>query len=206
MLELVGPAMRVLVRSALGMAALTVLLALGSFYVAAPSSPARGLVAAALSLLIGAILGAILAVKRAVCSALQAGLERLELGRRVLEIVFARLSSIAGVVETLPFAQAEQKLHNAVATIARTENGGWLRGQLRTRLLQFVERITLARFRAEGASGIDLRKVQIGLSAEIDGLIAAQASAMQHRTTMLLILATAALSLGAATALRLLPL
>jgi hypothetical protein len=218
LMELLRPALKALLGTAVGMAIFSIALAGGSFYLAAQGGSTGGAVLAGiLALVVGAIFGGILSLKRAVLSALLSGLSRLALGSRVLGVVFSRIIGVAGVagdgaagdrggavartVERLPLADAEARLRGAVSSLLAEGESGWLRRRLRERLLESVERVTLARFRAEGA-GVDLLKVRDELAGQIDGLLAAQIGAVMTKLTVGLTLLTAVLSLGAALLIR----
>ncbi|MBY0526369.1 MAG: hypothetical protein K2R98_23450 [Gemmataceae bacterium] len=135
--------------------------------------------------------GVFLGAKRAIFMALMHALRKLGLGRKVVQVVFARLlgvsadqdvgergGTIAKTIERVPLAQAERKLTQTVNDLlnAPAEDAGWWRRKFQGILLRSVQKYTLARFRAEGAEsgGVDLVKVQSELEDRIDDLILAK--------------------------------
>jgi hypothetical protein len=170
---------------------LTSILAAVSYKIAAQSgSPGKAILAVVLVLALGAVLGGLLAVKRAVLQALRHGAARLQLGQRTFGALFARIVGLSGeaaagaagerggaiarTVEKLPLARAEQLLSDAVAGLYK-EGGvsGFFRTRLHAAIVDRVAAITLARFRAEGAQagGVDLIKVRDELSAKSEELL-----------------------------------
>lgn len=135
------------------------------------------------SVTIGCVLGA----KRAMIMAVSHGLGTLRLGRSLVRVIFERMLGIAEDeavgqrggrivrgVEQLPLAQADELLSNTVRGMAGdTEQGGWLRRKIRTRLLEAIRKLTLSRFREEDAKhgGIDLLKVKEELEQKVDDVL-----------------------------------
>jgi len=216
--ELAAPAVMALLRTGLGMFVFSLLMAGVSYSVAASASAGRGFVAVAFTLVVCLVLGAVLAVKRAVLSALIYGLGKMELGRRTLELIFGRLLGVdetapsgerggvaARALERMPLAQAEARLSEAVRGLLKGDgNASWLRRGLQTQLLQRVEKLTLARFRSEGAAhgGVDLPKMRALLADEMDQLLRDTLDAALMKITAVVILVAGGLSLLLAFALR----
>ena len=139
-------------------------------------------VALAESLIVGLVFGA----KRAVVTALAHGFRTLGLGRRVVGTVFDRLSGergewVAQRLESLPLAQAEKGLDQAVRHVVNVgasegASSGWVRPRLEKRLLGLVQKVTLARFREEGAErgGVNVARVRTDLESRIDDVLVAK--------------------------------
>lgn len=211
---ILGPALSAFLRTTIGMSLLGLVLTGASFYWAAQGSVMRGALAAALALALCTWIGIMLAAKRAVGRGLLHGLQRLGLGRRLLELLFDRLvpDRAAQAVERLPLAQAEERLGSAVrGLIAAQDQGGglrgWLRRKLQTRLLLGIQQATLARFRKSGSevSGIDLLRVRDELAGNIDRLLGDKIQAALASTTILFVGLAVLLSLAGAHGIRQLP-
>lgn len=195
LLELFGPILRValkaLLRTVFGMVLLGVVVTVATVAYVAQGSWLRGGLAAALLLVALAIATGVLAVKNAVLRGLLHGLQRLALGRRILEVLFNRLGITEGtthgdrggaalqVVERVPLRDAEDRLRSAVEGLlaeraAKSGVRAWLARQLIAAAVTRIERITLARFRADDAKepGVDLLLVRDELSATIDAALA----------------------------------
>ncbi|HRI55242.1 MAG TPA: hypothetical protein PLW65_34140 [Pseudomonadota bacterium] len=207
--EVLGPLLAAFLRTTVGMFTFTVVLAVLAYRTAAASgSPGKAALAVVLVLGLGAVLGGVLAVKRALLLALRHGVARLQLGRRTLGALFARMLGVHGAaaheaagtrggvvaqkVEQLPLARAEELLKDAVAGLHK-EGGvaGFFRSRLHRMILDRVEALTLARFRAEGASGggVDLIKVRDELSGRIDELLVGVFDKLLFKFTALICLA-----------------
>ena len=206
---------------AVGVAASPLLAALCA-WIAAGGSFWRGLVAALVALGCSGVAMVFLAGHRAAWRMLAVGLGKLELGRRALGVVFERLLQLGGdgehgergvgvarAAERVPLAEAERRLSQAVTGLVRATGDGrgvraWLRRSLQRKLLELVQRVTLARFREEGAKagGVDLLKVRDELSARIDRLLSEQVRSALNRMTALALLGVTVASVAVAFALR----
>lgn len=211
---ILGPALRAFLRTTAGMLLLGLVLAGASFYWAAQGSVLRGALACALAFGLCAAIGFVLAGKRAVGRGLLHGVQRLGLGQRLLGTIFDRLpgSKAARSVETLPLAQAEARLAEAVHGLLAAQEqggglGGWLRRKLQARMLLGVQQLTLARFRQAGseATGIDLVKVRGELAGSVDRLLGDKIHSAVQSATVLLVVLAVLLSLAGAYGIRQLP-
>ena len=206
--ELVGPLVRALLRTTLGMILFTIFLAVMAYKIVAPAgSPMQSAIAVLIVLALGAVLGGMLAVKRAVLTALRQGVQRMKLGERTVGALFTRIFSLPGAqaVRVLPLDKAEALLRDAVAGLYK-EGGvsGFLRVRLHNALVERIETITLSRFRAEGekAGGIDLNKVRDELSVKSDELLCNVFDKALTKITVLILLALGVASLLVAVLLR----
>jgi hypothetical protein len=202
--EIIGPAVRELLRTTIGTVFLAIVVAVVDYAIAADGSVVRGLLAVVLGVVTIAVVGVILAFKRAVLSATSAGVTRLGLGGFVARAVFERMllhgetdramgdrgGEVARTAERIPLAQAEQRLTSVVQELVRDEpRGGGLRGSIRRRvrrrLFDLVERLTLARFRDadEKEGGVDLLVVRDVMAGSIDASLKATISGMATRLT-----------------------
>jgi hypothetical protein len=220
-----------MLRSALGAffrtAAGMLLLGLGaaglSAWIAGGASPVRGLFGVAVTLVIFAVLGGLLVVKRAVGKALIEGLRRFGVGRRVSELLFAQMLGVsaeaaqgergvglARVAEQLPLAEAEERLSRAVHTLTAPRPGKkqrWLARIVERRMIATVERYTLDRFRDEARTtgGVDLIKVQQELRQWIDARLSDLVQGKLRALSLGLASLACALSLLAGLGIRHLP-
>jgi hypothetical protein len=201
---LVRTALGIALRTTIGMVALGLALAGGAFWLAAEGSWLRGLLAALLAFVLCAVLGGVLAIKRAVLGALAAGSRRSRVGERTVGLLFDRMAEHVGFVERLPLAQAEQALRRAIQGLLAAEGGNWLQRRLRASLLEKVEAITLARLRAEGG-GVDLQRVRADLCATVDARLLETLRGAVSRLTLLLVLAAGVGAVLVALAIRRLP-
>jgi hypothetical protein len=218
-------------RSALGAffrtAAGMLLLGLGaaglSAWIAGGASPVRGLFGVAATLVIFAVLGGLLVVKRAVGKALIQGLRQFGVGRRVSELLFAQMLGvsaqeaqgergvgIARVAEQLPLAEAEERLSRAVQTLTAPRPGKkqrWLARAIEWRMIAAVERVTLARFRDEArtSGGVDLLKVRQELSGWVDTRLADTVQAKLKTLSLGVVSLACTLSILAGLGIRHLP-
>jgi hypothetical protein len=200
----IGAALKALMKTVLGMMLLGALATGTTVYFAGQGSWVRGLLAAALSLAALAVCTFLLAVKNAVMRGLLHGLQKLSLGRRVLELVFRQLgvtenstqgerAGAAGrLVEKLPLREAEARLSGAVKSLlderaAKTGVRAWLSRQLIEGALTRIEKITLARFRSEDAKtgGVDLLVVRDELAAGIDQTLTRGIKAQLNKLNLL---------------------
>ncbi len=215
--ELAGPALRTFLLTTFGMVALGVACAAASIGIAWPAGALRGMAAGAVAMAACCVIGVVLAIKRAVARAVLEGLRRRQLGASALGLIFERLlgvseataagergGALARTVERLPLADAEKKLRTVVAALLgeAASDDGWLRRRIRANVLLRVEGLTLQRFRAEGAGGVDLVKVRDELGARIDAALAARAESAMRMVTLVLVLLACAGSIGVAFALR----
>ncbi len=198
---LAGVALRSFVATFLILLGSGVLLA-GASYFFLRDHPLYAVIAAGVALVESVVAGVVFGGKRAIVMALAHGFRSLGLGRRVVGAVFDRLLGIApdqefgerggGIarhLERLPLARAEQGLAQAIHQV--TDDGsGWLRSRIERRLLDTVAKVTLARFRQEGAKhgGVDLVAVRADLESRVDDLLVAKLRAGLNLWTILLIL------------------
>jgi hypothetical protein len=143
-----------------------------------------GVIAVTVALIESVTTGFVLGAKRAVLMAVAHGLGALRLGRSLARLVFERMLGVAGGaelgerggritrgLERLPLAQADELLSGAIRDVlGDAAQGGWLRRKILGRLLEAVQKYTLARFREEGAKhgGIDMLKVKEELEQTVD--------------------------------------
>ena len=214
----VGPALRAFLKTTIGMVTFGIVVSALCFWWAAEGSTLRGLLAGLLALTVCLVLGFMLSMKRAVATGLLQGIRGFQLGRRLLELVFDRLLGVqaetkmgerGGLItrtaETLPLAQAESRLSEAVrGLIAAAPSGGgltgWIRRKLQARVLRAIQSMTLAQFREQGStgSGVDLMRVRDTLVGKIDRMLEAKVlGAMQSVTVLLVGLAMVLSWLGA---------
>ncbi|MBK7859072.1 MAG: hypothetical protein IPJ65_10730 [Archangiaceae bacterium] len=209
LLELLGPvigaALKALLRTVFGMVLLGAVVTLATVYFAAEGSWVRGLIAAVLSLVALAVVTGILAVKNAVMRGLLHGLQKLQLGTRVLKLLFGqigvtdesahgeRAGAIGRTVERVPLRDAEQRLNTAVSKLlegraAQTGMRAWVARKLLTGLLERIQKVTLARFRSEEAQagGVDLLKVRNELSGVIDSTLASTIAGHLNKLNLLI--------------------
>lgn len=200
----IGAALKALLKTVFGMALLGAVVTLTTVYFAAQGSWLRGSIAAVLSLVALAIVTGILAVKNAIMRGLLHGLKKLELGKRVLTLLFNQLGvtekstqgdragSVGRAVEKLPLRDAEAKLSGAVLSLLGERAGktglrAWLARKLIEATLKRIEAITLARFREEDSrtGGVDLLVVRDELASSIDGTLAGTLSAQLNKLNLL---------------------
>ena len=200
----IGAALKALLKTVFGMVLLGVVVTSFTVYFAAQGSWLRALIAAVLSLVALAVVTGILAVKNAVMRGLLHGLQKLQLGTRVLTLLFnqigvtekstqgERAGAVGQVVEKLPLRDAEAKLSGAVNNLlaeraAQTGMRAWMARKLVNAALTRIESITLARFRSEDAKagGVDLLVVRDELAASIDGTLAKGISASLNKMNFL---------------------
>ena len=228
LLEVLGPMLRValgaVLRTALGMTLLVACICTASVYVAYGDGTSwkRSLLAGAFGLLLGAVLTGILAVKRAVGTALLHGLARLQVARRILSVVFDKLlgveattgvhgergGRVAHAAEQMPLKQAEQRLNAVVhGMMGELATAGFLRRRIIETLLGKVSTLTLREFRDEAHhhGGVDLDRVRAALEPRIDGAIADTIDGALTTFTVWSVLGFSLLSLLVAFLLRDLP-
>jgi hypothetical protein len=222
--EVAHAAFGAFLRTTLAMLGLGVVLG-GVAYFIASGSTLYGVFAALFAFIVSAVLGVILAGKRAVAQGIAQGVDRLDLGGAAVRYLFDKPLGIlaagavsqhgrlvARTVERLPLAQAEARLAEVANKLVRASSAetglrGWLRQQLQGRLLRLVQHLTLARFRQTGSSttGVDLVGVRNELVTRVNDLLAAKLQRGIQVTTVLYLLLAIVLSLLAAFALQQLP-
>jgi hypothetical protein len=209
LLELFGPvigaALKALLKTVFGMVLLGAVVTGGTVYFAAQGSWLRAALAAVLSLVALAVVTSVLAVKNAIGNGLLHGIEKLKLGQKVLNVVFAqvgvhdgsvqgeRAGAVGRTVEKIPLREAETKLSGAVhglleARAGKTGVRAWLARKVMNTVLEKIESITLARFREVDAqeSGVDLLKVRDELGAGIDGALGRGVKAQLNKLNLLI--------------------
>jgi hypothetical protein len=201
----IGAALKALLKTVFGMVLLGAVVTGATVWMAAEGSWVRALIAAVLSLIALAICTGVLAVKNAVMRGLLHGLEKLQLGNRVLKLLFNQLGvtenstqgeragAIGRTVERLPLREAEARLSGAVkglldARAGKTGLRAWMARKLMETTLTRIESITLARFRSEEAKagGVDLLVVRDELAATIDVTLAKGISASLNKVNLLI--------------------
>jgi len=200
----IGAALKALLKTVFGMVLLGAVVTVTTVYFAAQGSWLRALIAAALSLVALAIVTGILAVKNAIMRGLLHGLKKLQLGNKVLMLVFNQLGvtekstqgeragAVGRAVEKLPLRDAEAKLSGAVLSLLAERAGktgvrAWLSRKLIEAALTRIETLTLARFREEDSrtGGVDLLVVRDELAASIDGTLAGMINAQLNKLNLL---------------------
>lgn len=216
---LVGRALRAFAGTALGMFALSSLACVGAYLLAAEGSPLRGALSVLVSLVVFAVAGAVLAVKRAIGSALLEGFARLSLGAKTSRLLFERILDVdpagahgergAAVVryaERVPLADAEARLVAATDWLLRTDAHatGFFRRRLRQAAVDRVAALTLARFRSDASAhgGVDMVAVRDEVTAQVDALVAKTISGALLKVTVAVVLAACAASVLGALAIR----
>ncbi|AUX31584.1 MULTISPECIES: hypothetical protein [Sorangium] len=221
-----GPAIRAFFLTAATMSLLAVVLAGSSYAIAADGSALRGALAAIVALALSAVLGFTLSWKRALGAGILQVVRSKRLGGMLVTAVFERLlgvsdqaevgargGRVAQAVEGVPINEAVKRLRLAVIhRVQAAPRGGGLRGLLRRKieaqLLKTIEALTLARFRNEAhqKGGIDLVKARDELAQGVDDLVTDEIEGTLLVTTLLLVGAAAAASLGAAAGIQYIPL
>ncbi|KYF80636.1 hypothetical protein BE20_54455 [Sorangium cellulosum] len=221
-----GPATRAFFLTAATMSLLAVVLAGSSYAIAADGSALRGALAAIVALALSAVVGFTLSWKRALGAGILQVVRSKRLGGMLVTAVFERLlgvsdqaeagargGRVAQAVEGVPINEAVKRLRLAVIhRVQAAPRGGGLRGLLRRKieaqLLKTIEALTLARFRNEAhqKGGIDLVKVRDELAQGVDDLVTDEIEGTLLVTTLLLVGAAAAASLGAAAGIQHIPL
>jgi hypothetical protein len=182
-------------------------LAAASYWLLSGQHWVYGLILALIALVECAIVGVILAAKRAVAATLVHGLRKSHIGSAAVRLIFDRLLGVAEegtpgerggwatkTAERLPLAQAEKRLSDAIRHLIHapsTEGGltGRVRRRVQARLLGLVHKFTLASFREEDArhGGVDLTKVQGALGERIDNLLAGKLRSGVNLWTILIL-------------------
>ena len=223
---LVKGALGAFVKTLVAMCALALVLFAPSYAIASQESVIRGLLACLSAMVFCGVFGWLLAVKRALGTAIMRGLESAQLGARGLEVIMVRLlkfdaeethgergRKVAQVTEKIPLTEAETRLKTTVEGLVRApiEGGGgsgWLKRRITRALFERIEWVTLAAFRDEdrATGGVDLVVVRDKLSTQIDELLLDRVQSTMRTATALLGLASVALTLLAAYGIRHIPL
>lgn len=202
---LLGRALKAFLATWLGMFALGLAVAVGSVWVAWGHGPRAVSLAGLGGCLLFGLAGFALAGQRAVGAALLEGLRRAQLGTRTVRAIFDALADTRGaeVLARLPLAAAEERLRAVVQSIITSPaRGGGLRASLgrriRNTLVEKVEALTVARFRAEGAGegGIDVQKIGAELAGKADAALEDQVRGLMFRVTLMVVLGAALVQAG----------
>jgi hypothetical protein len=213
--EIVGPILKVLLKTAAGMIFLTLLVAGVSYEVAADGNWKHGLAGMALGLVTCGICGGLLTAKRVALSAVKAAIQKARLGKKMLALVFERMlavnakdnfmergGSVAKTVERLPLAQAEARLKSVVDSLVDAPEAGggfrgWIKRSVQEALVRRVEAVTLAEFRESGAGegGVDLAVTHHKLGDLVDNKIVAGIDAAMLKVTALFVALACGVSL-----------
>lgn len=200
--QVVGAAVGAFLRTTLGMAALGIAAAIGSFWYAFDAGAWQGALAAVASVAICAGSGLLLASKRAALRGVRELVTSHRAGGRVVEAIFDRLAALPGVsvVGRIPLAEAERRLRSVVDVI---DGDGFLRRRIAARLVELVRSVTLARFRHAEAheGGVDLALVRADLAGRADDLVADHVSALERRLTFVIVAVAVILCCAAALAI-----
>jgi|CXWL01.1.fsa_nt_gi hypothetical protein len=222
LVEVLGPAVKMILRTTLGAFVLTVLVAAVCVLIAADGSWFRGALGASVAVVLGVAVGGILAIKRGILEAVAVGVRRLGLGRRTLGALIDRMASVGDAeewkerggslvrsAERLPLAEAAARLRGAVEARtgeSATTSGarGWLARKVHSVLLDTIETMTLARFREADAQngGVDVLRVRDELSVQVDELIVAAIRKAMVKLTASFTLAALAVALFVAFCIR----
>lgn len=143
--------------------------------------------------LLGFVVGGVVSLKRALLSMLERGAERARVGERAVTALFRHVLSVAPgqdgalaqAARRVPLAQAEELLRRAVQKVLSEEDsGGPIARRLHRLLMERVESLTLARFRAEGQDGVDLVKVRDELAQQADAALCGSLAAGRRKFTL----------------------
>jgi hypothetical protein len=208
----VGEALRVLTKTALGMMALAGVLSIAAFAIAFDGVWWRGALALLLALVNAAVIGGVLSVKRAILGGLVRGLQDQQLGRRAALLVFSPDGPLGRVAERIPLADAERRLRSAVeSALGQKAQERGLRAaiarSIQTRLLLGIEQVTLKRFRAEASEhgGVEPAKVCAELGERMNQLVFDSMRGTANKLTAMLVLASSGIAVLVALALRQIP-
>lgn len=219
---LVGPAIRSFLSTAAGMVVLTILVMGAGVAICAPEGAWAMAAAGVLALVVGAVAGGMLSMKRAVTAALAAGLNKLGLGRRAMGMIFGRLLDVseeealgergraaAKTLERLPLSDAEARLRRAVTSLVgeRAQKTGFrafIARKIQETALRQVEKVTLAQFRKENAEhgGVDLILVRDELGVKIDALAGSAVESAGRKVTFIALGAVLLVSLFGSLGIR----
>ena len=202
---LVKRAFLVFLSTSIGLAVLTCTMLYVSWSVAGASGAKNGWLAVACTLVIFVIGGFMLAVKRALSSAVIEGLSKFDLGPKLLTALFTKMLQVeddqvhgdrgiaaARTTEKLPLRQAEERLRAATQSFLNAPaEGGGLGGKLRRKMLasliEKIEAVTLEEFRQEDqeSDGVNLTLVKDKLGQEINAKALGLLHATSQKTTLL---------------------
>jgi hypothetical protein len=193
---LAGHALRAFLLTLLGMFALATVVAVGTVVGLWSTRPSHAFLAGLGAFVFYGLAGMGAGGHRAMGAAVLHGLARAQLGTRTVTAVFDALAASRGAraLERLPLGEAEQLLSDVVRRLlAAPVEGGGLRAGLKRRvrdgLIEKVQALTIARFRAEGsAGGIELARVGQELAARADEALADLVRGFVRRVTVLAIL------------------
>jgi hypothetical protein len=202
----VRPALRAFVATAVIAAGLTLALAVVCYAIAARGEPLRGVLAALIAVALAIPAGTALAWRRALTAGVLRLVGQLGVAGRVVTALLDRVG-LERAAASIPLAEAERRLREAVARHAPGKEGGRLRAAIERRLLGAVERVTLSRFRdqATGDGAVELDRVRDDLVARADALVAERIEGAFLGSTLLVAAGAAGLGLAAALVLRVLP-
>lgn len=189
--RLAGQAVRTFFNTLFFFLILGIALAVASYFLVRDHNPSLAVIAALLALAETAVVGFVLAGKRAVGGAIIQGLAAFHLGRTAVELIFGRLMGVAdpekpreedrraegvSVVEgneRMPVAVAEERLEGTLyKLVIDAEERGGLQGKIQRNLNEGVRTITLDRFQKEGGDGtIDLPRLKQHLENNVDAML-----------------------------------
>ncbi|HZN92959.1 MAG TPA: hypothetical protein VFB81_09635 [Myxococcales bacterium] len=206
----VGGAVRTLLKTIAGTFLLAFILAGIAFWIAFDGSWQRGLLAVVLVLIEVAIIGGILAAKRAVLGGVIGGLQKQKLGQAAARLVLNPRGPLGDVAERIPLGEAERRLRLAVdSTLGSAAQQQGIRATLarsiQERLIRGIEQLTLVRFRSDAAEHegkVDLAKVAAEVGDRADALLLDKLGGMATKLTALLVLASTAIAVLVAFLLR----
>jgi len=216
---LVGRALRAFAGTVVGMCVLSVVACIVSFELAAQGSVLRGVASVAASLVVFGIAGGLLAVKRALGSALLHGFARLSLGAKTSRVLFERMAGVdfAGAhgdrgpsavrfAERVPLAEAEARLVAATDWLLRTDERttGFIRKRLRRAAIDRVATLTLARFRSDASQhgGVDIARVRDQVTTQVDAVVTKSISGGLLKVTLAIVAAAWVASIAASLLIR----
>ena len=201
---LVKRAFLVFLSTTIGLTALTCIMLYVNWSFAVASGAKNGWLAVACTLVIFVIGGFMLAVKRALSSALIEGLSKLDLGPKMLTALFKKMLKVeddqvhadrgiaaARTTEDLPLRQAEERLRAATQSfLSAPAEGSGLGGKIRRKMLALlmekIEAITLQEFRQEEqeGDGVNLTLVKDRLAQEVNAKVLGVLHATSQKTTL----------------------
>lgn len=184
---IVGRAIRAFASTVLGSFVLAILVCVACWWIAGAHSREHGLVAVVCGVMIFAVAGTFVAVKRMIVAALTSAVLTVHLGERTMKLLFERILAldaeaahgergalVARAAERLPLAAAEARLSTATNVLLRDDpSAGFVKRRIRAAAVERVSALTLAQFRQAGAKhgGVDLALVQAELAGRVDQLV-----------------------------------
>lgn len=200
----------VLVRTMVAMAALALVLAVGG-YLIADAGLYSALTAIAIIVLAGAA-SLFVAVKRAVLTVVRNAIAKVRLGERAVTALFARLPTmVTGAAEGVPLAQAEAMVRTAVVQLLseRAQQTGlraWLARKAQARVIDLVQRVTLAEFRAadQTSGGVNVAMVRERLMATVQETLLSRVNAILASMTVMAVTMLVGVCWGGAYVVRML--